>query len=62
MRIVVKTLQGKQLPLEVDESDTVIISFITHIPLGFASKAEDRDGAQDAGRPHEAHRLWKGHG
>jgi hypothetical protein len=41
MKIIIKTLQGKQLPLEVEESDTVSNQDVSALVIGPLSKAEN---------------------
>jgi hypothetical protein len=50
MKIIIKTLQGKQLPLEVEETDTVSIYTFgkNYYCIGWTSKTQDSSRASNA--------------
>ncbi len=56
MKIVIKTLQGKQLPIEVEETFTVSMR---NEVLGEANQGKDWGRAQDASWSAEANCLWQ---
>jgi hypothetical protein len=58
MKIVIKTLQGKQLPLEVEETDTVITYHSSYQVIDSSSKRESSGRTLNASRLNEAHCLW----
>lgn len=59
MKIVIKTLQGKQLPLEVEEADTVPIECVDSMFfVDRPSEAEDPSWTLIASRADETNCLW----
>lgn len=57
MKIIIKTLQGKQLPLEVEEADTVSTRGLI-VMIDQTSKRKDWNWAQDGSRLAEIDRVW----
>ncbi len=58
MKIIIKTLQGKQLPLEVEESHTVSTRSSDKI-IDQTSEGLDWIRTQDASRFTKIDRLWE---